>query len=207
MVIQDPSRCTHLAAPSVVRTHKFISALAYAPIVLHTDFVTDCLSKDEFLSPNDYILRDSASESRFGFTMTDSHAKAKANKNRLLHGHTIYCVEGIHGGFDVFKSIVEANGGRCALYRGRAGTMIPSRRSDSDAGHTGDESESETVHLISGIKREDVRLWPRFRQMAEGSRMSPKIVKADWLLDIAMSQELRSEDRYELREEDVTVGE
>lgn len=41
--------------------------------------------------------------------------------------------------------------------------------------------------------------------MARDSRKVPRIVRADWLLDIAMSQEWRWKDSLELKEEDVPV--
>jgi Regulator of Ty1 transposition protein 107 BRCT domain len=197
IVTQDPSRATHLAAPSILRTHKFVSALAYAPTVLSTDFIDKCLEKDEFLEPNGFLLQDKANEKRFHMTLAESQKRAKENRNKLFQGRTIYCVENINGGFDTFKSIIEANGGQCNMYRGRPGTMVPSRRPDSETSTTEDDAEAEVL-LISGPDKEQARIWSRFRQMAEGSRKVPKIIQSDWLLESAMAQKVLPVGNHEL---------
>lgn len=195
---QDPSRATHLAAPSILRTHKFISAMAYAPTIISTDFIDKCLEKDEPLDPEAFLLQDKVNEKRFHISLAESRSRAKENRNKLLQGRTIYCVDNIHGGFDTYKSIIEANGGQCNLYRGRPGTMVPSRRADSETSTTDDDNQGE-VFLISGQGKDQERLWSRFRQMAEGSRKIPRIVRSDWLLECAMAQKILPVGDHELR--------
>lgn len=203
--MQDPARCTHLAAPKIIRTPKFVNALAYAPQIINSKFVTDCIKKDELLDPDDYPLEDTQVEKTHHFTIAQAQINAKKNKNKLLNGKLIYCVEGIRGGFETFKSIIETNGGQCPLFRGRLGTTIPSARamSESSSGESGEQDHPEEVYLISGVERVHSKLWPKFRQMALGARRVPKIVKTDWLLDVAMSQEWRSTGGYELTEDDI----
>lgn len=41
--------CTHLAAAQIVRTEKFLCALAYAPVVVSLKWVEDCIAKDSLL--------------------------------------------------------------------------------------------------------------------------------------------------------------
>ncbi|KAJ5168293.1 uncharacterized protein N7482_003887 [Penicillium canariense] len=202
MVVQDARRCTHLAAPSILRTTKFVNALAYAPVIMSTDFVANCLKKDELLNPKDFPLVDKAAESKFHFSLAKSSERAKKNKNRLLRGFRIYCVEDIRGGFDAFKSIVEANGGECMLFRGRLGLANNSRREESDDDDDMQDYEGgrHEAFLLSSAERKHARLWPRFCQVAGDIKRTPRIVRVDWLLDMAMSQELRSADEYELNE-------
>ncbi|KAM5480507.1 regulator of Ty1 Transposition [Microsporum audouinii] len=199
-VVTDPSRCTHLAAPSIKRTQKFVNALAHAPVIINSDFITDCLEKNELLDPGNYILKDKASEKKYKFSLEKARLRAQENKQQLLSGHTIYCTEKINGGFDAFKSIIEANGGQCVLYRGRSGTTISGRRSAVD---TSDQAEAEEVFLISGLDKSSVKLWEKFRTMARDAKRVPKIVRSDWILDIALSQEWRGGDSYEHADEDV----
>jgi hypothetical protein len=200
MVVQDARKCSHLAAPSVLRTPKFVNALAYGPVIVQVEFIEQCLKKNELLNPNDFLLRDKDAEKRFGLTLEQSKTNAKKNKNRLLQGHHIYCVETIRGGFEAFKSIVDANGGECNLFRGRV--SYQSKREESD-----DESEDERhsnrkeIYLLSSIATEHQKLWPRFRQLVHNMGKTPRIVRVDWLLDMAMSQELREAEEYELNEE------
>jgi hypothetical protein len=203
MVVQDARRCTHLAAPSILRTAKFVNALAYAPVIMSTDFVDNCLKQDELLDQEDFPLVDKTAESKFHISLAKSLENAKKNKNKLLRSFRVYCVEDIRGGFEAFKSIVEVNGGECLLFRGRLALNNTSRREESD-------DEDEQMHddkpgrneafLLSGAERKHARLWPRFRQLAGDVKRTPRIVRVDWLLDMAMSQELRAVDEYELNE-------
>ncbi|WEW55733.1 regulator of Ty1 Transposition [Emydomyces testavorans] len=202
MVVRDASKCTHLAAPSILKTHKFVNALAYAPKIISCDFVTDCLEKDKLLDPDKYRLRDKASEKKYGFSLEKARQRAKNNKNKLLEGRTIFCVETIHGGFDAFKSIIETNGGQCALYRGRSVTIVGRRASEGGTKQEHDEHKDE-VYLISGPDKNHMRLWPKFRTMVRDARKIPKIMRTEWLLEIALSQEWRWKDEYELTEENV----
>lgn len=204
MVVQDPRRCSHMAAPSILRTTKFVNALAYAPTIISTDFITECLKQDELLDVSKFTLADKAAENKFNFSLTKALKNAKANKNKLLKNFRIYCVEDVRGGFEAFKSIVETNGGQCLLFRGRLGLTAQSRRDESDDEDSemeDDEPGRHEVFLISGTESKHARLWPKFRQGAGEVKKTPRILRVDWLLDIAMSQELKTADGYELTED------
>ena len=205
LVVQDARKCSHLAAPSILRTPKFVNALAYSPVIVNIDFITQCLKKNELLDPKEFALVDKTAEERFSFSLGDAAAKAKKNKNKLLQGHNIYCVETIRGGFDAFKSIVDANGGNCLLFRGRLAHKVQPQDS-SDDGSDEDPSETE-VYLLSSVIPEHQKLWPRFRQIVQEIGKTPRIVRVDWLLDMAMSQELHAADDYELNEDMVERAE
>ena len=171
---------------------------------MSTDFITACLKADELLSPADFPLEDKEAEERYKFKLDSVTANAKKNKNKMLQGYRIYCVEDIRGGFDAFKSIVEANGGECLLFRGRLTLANNSRREESDD----EESEPEDDHparrelfLLSSASTKHSRAWPRFRQSVLDIKKTPRIVRVDWLLDMAMSQSTRAADEYELTED------
>lgn len=206
-VVQDAKKCTHLAAPSILRTPKFVNALAYAPVIVNDEFVTQCLAKNQLLDPADFPLVDKAAEKKFDFSLEESRARAQENKNKLLRGYRVCCVETIRGGFDAFKSIVEANGGECTLFRGRVSMNESRPRTNTDDEEDeGNYPEKNEVYLLSGVAPEQVKLWPRFRQMVQDVGKVPRIVNVNWLLDIAMSQEIRWKDEYELNEQSVTNG-
>ena len=197
IITQDPASATHLVSPHIVRTQKFACAMARGPTVLSTNFIDQCLLQGTRLRPEDYLLKDANGEQRLGFKITDATAKAKANKGRLLHGYTIYCTENIRGGFDSYKSIAEANGSTCRLFRARVGSTITSRAGGSD--ETDDEEEEEEyVYLVSGASPEEKKVWPKFRTMVHGAGKVPKVVRSDWMLDLALRQEVRWLDGYEL---------
>ncbi|KAJ5606141.1 hypothetical protein N7510_008922 [Penicillium lagena] len=203
MVVQDARRCTHLAAPSILRTPKFVNALAYAPVIVNIEYITSCLKKNELLNPAEFPLKDQVAETKFGFSLAHAAKLAKKNKNKLLQGYRIYCVESIRGGFEAFQSIAQANGGECSLFRGRLQLAKHSRREESDDEDSDmeDEPVKDEVFLLSSLAPEHTRLWPRFRQVSHDIHKTPRIVRVDWLLDMAMSQETRAADDYELTEE------
>lgn len=110
-------------------------------------------------------------------------------------------METIRGGFDAFKSIVEANGGECTLFRGRV-SINDTRHDDSSSDveeNNPDHSMKNDVFLLSGEELEHAKLWPRFRQMVFEVGKTPRIVNVNWLLDSAMSQEVRWKDDYEYK--------
>lgn len=202
MITQDPAKCTHLAAPHIVRTQKFICALAYAPVVLSTHFVEQCLAENKKLSPERFELKDPLGEQRLGVTLADATARAKINKGHLLRGCSIYCTETIHGGYETYKSIVEANGGNCLLYRARATTNATTRDPEDI------ESElAQYMYLMSGVTPDEAKLWPKFRKTARAAGKTPRIVKTDWMIDTGLSQRIQWHDYYELTEKELVADE
>lgn len=161
------------------------------------------------LDANKYALRDKEAEKRYGFTLEQARKRAEKNRNRLLRGrNTIFCVETIRGGFEAFKSIVETNGGSCAMYRGRPVAVVGRTKeeedsTDSDEDGDGDRGvEENEVYLISGNDKSHMRLWPKFRAMVRDAQKIPRIVRSEWLLEIAISQEWRWKDEWEWKEDD-----
>ncbi|KAI4116854.1 MAG: hypothetical protein LQ345_002796 [Seirophora villosa] len=205
LVTQDPTHCTHLAAPNLLRTRKFICALAYAPMVISSDYIDDCLAKEKRLEPEDYLLKDSDGEQRHGFQLNDSLSRAKNHRGRLLRGMTIYCTEAIKGGFDTYKAIIESNGGKCLLYKGRSGSVTASRAAGQEEDPNGTvENGAKHLYLVSGTTPAEVALWSKFRSMVQGAGLVPRIAETDWLLNVALRQELHWSDRCELKEEYVS---
>lgn len=184
---------------------KFICALAHAPVVLSTNFVDDCLSENRLLDPEDYLLEDTEGEQKMHFKLSDALVRAQKNRGKLLRGYSIYCTEFVHGGFDTYKSIVETNGGKCLLYRARAGTGSMLRAGLDEDSDASESSQPEKVYLISGKTLEEAKLWPKFRQMVEGMGKIPIVVAHDWMLNIALSQEMHWRDDYALTEKHIVA--
>ncbi|KAL8839483.1 MAG: hypothetical protein Q9170_001706 [Blastenia crenularia] len=207
LVTQDPTHCTHLAAPSILRTKKFVCALAHAPIVISSDYVVDCLAKDKRLEPEDYLLNDPAGEQRLGFVLSEATSRAKNQRGRLLRGMRIYCTEPVKGGFDTYKAIIEANGGTCLLYKARASSAAALRTAGADEDSDGTtQDELDYMYLISGLSPAEIALWPKFRSMVHDAGKHPRIVETDWLLNSALRQELHWNEGFELTKERVSNG-
>ncbi|KAI5293859.1 hypothetical protein KEM52_005097 [Ascosphaera acerosa] len=198
-VVSEPKRCTHLAAPSILRTPKFLSAVAYAPQILSDRFVEDCIAQKTLPAPEDYLLRDAASEKRYKISLQDVRARAQANQNNLFQGMTFYCIENIQGGYDVFRSIAETNGGQCLLYRGRSGSVRRREKAGGESGKgSGDKPDEDDAILLSGDAAPQKKVWEKFRDHAKQVGRRPRIVRVDWLIECVLAQEVRSVKPWEL---------
>ncbi|TAQ89446.1 hypothetical protein B7494_g2221 [Chlorociboria aeruginascens] len=190
LVVQDPTNCTHLAAPRIVRTQKFLCALASGPTIVTSDFIDTCVETGEIPAVGAFLLKDHENERKFGLKLKDMVSRAKANKRQLLCRIPIYCTAEIPNGPETYKAIVEANGGTISVYRARGGSIIKPTDPEEDDG------EPEPVYLVSGLKPEERKLWPKFEEMAKAGNMIPRIVHSEWLLDVAMSQQLKWHQKY-----------
>jgi hypothetical protein len=57
------------------------------------------------------------------------------------------------------------------------------------------------VYLISSTSDEEVKLWEKFEAEARKKGLEPRIVKTDWLINLAMSQRVEWDEKWELKEE------
>lgn len=190
-IVQENQPCDYLVAPQVVRTVKFLSALARGAVVLSSEFIEKVLELGQVPEPEDFILKDEDSERRYGFKLEQSMARARANRGKLLRGIPVYCTEKIHNGPESYRSIAEANGAIFKLYRARSGTTIKPTTAEEDG-----FAKPEPVYLLTGSSADEQQMWERFRDMAEKGNMEPRIVAADWLLDVAMAQQVRFKDKF-----------
>lgn len=170
----------------MVRTHKFLCALATGVGILSTDFIDACLTSPNVLPPPEsFVLQDKAKEKHFKVKLADAVKRAKSNSGRLLGGIAVYCTEAIPNGPGTYKTIVEFNGGEFAIFRAKAETL-----------RMREEGEEEAVYLLTGTSIKEKALWPKFTQMAEDNGYEPRIVQVEWLLDAAMRQEVKWHDAY-----------
>jgi hypothetical protein len=139
-----------------------------------------------------YLLKDAANEKRFKLKLKDAVRRAKFNSRRLLQDVAVCCTADIVNGPDTFRAIVEANGGIFYVYRGRGGFVL---KRDEGEGEE-EQHENEPIYLLSGLKPEEKKVWLKFEQMARDGGMVPRIVLTEWLLDTAMSQEIKWDDNY-----------
>ncbi|KAH8665860.1 BRCT domain-containing protein [Tricladium varicosporioides] len=187
-VVEDPTNCTHLAAPMMVRTKKFLCALASGPTVVTTDFIEACIKEGDIPDTNKFALKDSTNEKKFGVKLKDVVVRAKANKRSLLRRVLVYCTQDIPNGPVTFQDIVVANGGTFNLYRGKP--ILKKTNPDED------DTGPEPVYLLSGEKPAEKKLWDSFTKMAKEANMIPRIVSTEWLLDTAMAQQHKWDKKY-----------
>ena len=189
-VVSDGQPCDYLVAPQIVRTVKFLRNLSKGATILTSDWVEECLSAGDIMPPEDYLLQDEENEAKFGFELQTSVDRAAKLKGRLLWGLPIYCTSSIKSGMESYRAIAETNGAIFLPYSARSGTTIKPTKPEEDIGGP------EPVYLLSSVSPEEKKLWPKFQEMAIQGNMQPRIVAADWLLDVVMKQELSFDDRY-----------
>lgn len=131
-------------------------------------------------------------------TLSDSLARARINNRRLLRGWTIYVTHNIAAGYETFRAMIEVNGGQAVVYKGRTGVQLPRARlrrdEDPDAGaesqHQGGDVECDYVYLVSGSEDDESKLWGTFQALAKKQGLQARIVKTEWLLNLALKQEV-----------------
>ncbi|KAI7364078.1 hypothetical protein KC328_g18825, partial [Hortaea werneckii] len=215
-----PEAVDILVAPRILRTKKFVAALASAPLVVDSKYL-DAALKQGKLPSKPSLLHDRETEDRLGFRLSEALDRARTNRHKLLSGWTIFVTKDIQGGFETYKEIIRVNGGEVMMYAGRTGLkMPPSRRSrrekgqgdgsgseDGEGGAAGEESQNQggedeldCVYLVSGTTEAEKKLWKGFRSTAEKQELVPRIVRTDWLLNAAMSQRVRWDAKWALDE-------
>ncbi|POR35195.1 BRCT domain-containing protein [Tolypocladium paradoxum] len=190
-IVIEGQPCDYVVAPNVMRTVKFLCALARGATGLSTDFIEHALQTGEVPAPDDFLLKDEAAEKKYNLKLERSASRAKANRGKLLQGIPIYCTENIRNGPESYQAIAEANGAIFKLYRARSGTTIKPTTAEEDGG-----APPEPVYLLSNNMGDDKHLWPRFEEMAKNGNMEPRIVAPDWLLDVAMAQQVRFDKKF-----------
>ncbi|KAF7860845.1 hypothetical protein EAF04_008363 [Stromatinia cepivora] len=180
-----------MAAPKMVRTRKFLVGLAHGPTVVSDKYIEACIKAGKMLDVEDFPLEDTENEKKHKIKLKDALSRAKVNKGRLLNTVPIYCTTDIDNGVETYKDIAEVNGATFGVYKGRP-TIKPTRPED-------DDGPPEPVYLISSDKRSEQALYSKFEEMAKAGNMEPRIVKVEWLLDVAMSQQIKWDKKYLLK--------
>lgn len=191
---QDPRDVDILVAPKLLRTRKFVAALACAPLVVDTKYLDTALKQNKLVE-NPAPLFDREGEERYGFKLSDAIERAAANERQLFDGWTIFVTKDVNGGYDTYKDIVTLNGGSALLYQGRTGLTLPRPRESKD-----DEDEANGVYLVSGRTDAELKLVKTFRALADKQGVKARVVETNWLLNAAMSQTISWEDRWEVTE-------
>ncbi|PPQ92154.1 hypothetical protein CVT25_008779 [Psilocybe cyanescens] len=139
------SECTHLLAPHVVRTEKFLCALASrAPWVLQDKWAIDSAKAKKVLPEKDFILKDKSGENKYGVNLVQALKRAKdfIENGGLLAGHTFYLTPKVPVDAKLLKNVVVACGGQVT-------SQTPTLRIINAA--------PSTRHVISC--KEDIAIW------------------------------------------------
>ncbi|KAF7296145.1 hypothetical protein MKEN_01429800 [Mycena kentingensis (nom. inval.)] len=111
-ITKDPTECTHLIAPSIVRTEKFLGALARRAWILSKDWALDSAAANKLLAEKDYILSDPASEEKWGFKLRDAMKRAQDVGGEVFKGMTFYATRNVKVDQQMLRTVIEAQGGK-----------------------------------------------------------------------------------------------
>ncbi|KAJ7497377.1 hypothetical protein FB451DRAFT_1076020 [Mycena latifolia] len=106
------SECTHLLAPSLVRTEKLLIALASGAFILSDKWATDSAAANKLLPEKDYILNDKVNERKWNFRLVDAMARAKEVGGKLFENKTFYVTSQVPVETKLLKNVVAAQGGK-----------------------------------------------------------------------------------------------
>ncbi|QSZ30387.1 hypothetical protein DSL72_004910 [Monilinia vaccinii-corymbosi] len=177
-----------MAAPKMVRTRKFLVGLAHGPTIVSEKFIEACIKAGKILKAEAFPLEDTENEKRHKVKLKDALARARANKGRLLNTIPIYCTASIDNGTETYRDIAEVNGATFGVFKGRP--IIKPTKLEEDNG------SPDPIYLISSDKKSEQALYSKFEEMAKAGNMEPRIVTVEWLLDVAMSQQLKWDEEY-----------
>ncbi|KAI1520847.1 BRCT domain containing protein [Pyrenophora tritici-repentis] len=209
-ITDDFKKVDLVCAPQPVRTKKFIAAMACAPTLVSTSYLDYALKNNKLPPAENHLLQAKDFEKANKFRLSEAVERAKQNKHRLLKDWTIFCTEKVAGGFETYKEIIQVNGGKCTLWKGRGMTVSASKRilntSDKEVSQNQVEDEGDILYLISDADKKEFSNWTKFRELAQKHDMIPRIVKTEWLLNVAMAQYVHWDPQWELTEELVNAA-
>ncbi|KAF2018943.1 BRCT domain-containing protein [Aaosphaeria arxii CBS 175.79] len=209
-ITDDYSNVDVMCAPKIVRTKKFVAALACGPTIVRTSYLDFVLTKNKLPPVEKHLLHDEEFEKEHGFRLDEAIERAKQNKKRLLRDWTIYVTDAVTGGAQTYRDIIAANGGKSNMWKGRANQINASKRTiqpvPGDVSQNQEEDEGDVIYLISEAKKSEFPLWEKFRDLAKKHDMVPRIVKTEWLLFVAMAQYVHWDPEWELNEDMVSAS-
>ncbi|KAI0039891.1 hypothetical protein FA95DRAFT_1503597 [Auriscalpium vulgare] len=106
------NECTYLIVNNIVRTEKFLCAMAVAPHIVTEKWATASAAAKKLLPPDKYRLHDAENERKYDFKLTDALARAKSHEGRLFAGMVFYVTNKVPVDKKLLKNVVAAHGGQ-----------------------------------------------------------------------------------------------
>ncbi|KAG2097274.1 uncharacterized protein F5147DRAFT_583688 [Suillus discolor] len=109
-----PNDCTHLIAKGIVRTEKFLCAIASSPFVLTEGWVNSSVRSGKLLPETDFLISDPESERKWNFKLSASLERAKREDGGegLLKGMTFYVTPKVEIDLKLLKAVIASAGGQ-----------------------------------------------------------------------------------------------
>ncbi|KAJ3416308.1 Structural maintenance of chromosomes protein 6 [Chytridiales sp. JEL 0842] len=107
---KDVTLCTHLVTSKVVRTEKFLMAVALGKEIVVEEWIHQSVEAGRWLNPKKFQLHDKDFERRMEFSLSRSLETAKRRK--LLEGYSVYVTPQVQPNEETMRRLVEASGGK-----------------------------------------------------------------------------------------------
>lgn len=109
-----PNDCTHLVTKGIVRTEKFLCAIASSPFVLTEGWVNSSVRTGKLLPETDFLISDPESERKWNFKLSTSLERAKREDggDSLLKGMTFYVTPKVEIDLKLLKAVIASAGGQ-----------------------------------------------------------------------------------------------
>ncbi|KAF9925713.1 hypothetical protein FBU30_004579 [Linnemannia zychae] len=161
---------THLVAKNVSRTEKFLNALAQGKVIVHEDWLQACIDANAILDENNYQIKDTENEAKFGMKLQESLELAREKK--VFENCVFYISPSTVPKLAALKMLVEAGGGKAtallqtglgflkdrivknnaqkeAIARKDKGRQGQKNKAQDEEEDEGDEEEEEILAVVS----------------------------------------------------------
>ncbi|WBW75460.1 BRCT domain protein Brc1 [Schizosaccharomyces osmophilus] len=180
-ITSNPSKCTHLVAPRILRTAKFLCAIPNGPQVVTMEWLQDSIKQRHPSAEDKYLLKDEEKEKEIGCSIQDSLKRAREKGPTLLENYVIYLTSKTvaPGNVSAVTSIVKSNGGACSTISNFNKRLT---------------KHLENGNIIVITCQEDRHIWENFLSSIE-TYQNTFLQNYDWLMKTILRQELDASEK------------
>ncbi|CCG81571.1 BRCT domain protein [Taphrina deformans PYCC 5710] len=187
--VEDPVNASHLIAPRIARTKKFVVAIAACEFFVHWDWLLDSVQAQKLLPESSFPPEAAPSapwSKNLAFNNILERAKGFRHSGGFLAGLTILISDAVTkiGGFETYRDIVEVNGGTCGLV-GRRGTDTKDGRVIMIADGKGDPAIHRYLQSLGGKNGEKNK-----ENRITSQAGKAEVYDREWLMTCSIRQEL-----------------
>ncbi|ESO05728.1 hypothetical protein HELRODRAFT_191367 [Helobdella robusta] len=102
--------CTHLVAPKILRTVKFLTCVSHASYVVTSQWLENSIAASQFLDPCSFLLKDEEVEQKLNFDFQKNIKHRSSGK--LFQGLQMYMTPNISPPVSFLRELVKCHGGQ-----------------------------------------------------------------------------------------------
>jgi hypothetical protein len=183
-LVEKPNLAQTIVAPKVLRTEKFLCALANAVNILKPVYLEDCLAAGELIHPIPDKYRLDFADKKLFNALQRARDIQQSGKPAIFDGITFNVAPGVSGGFDVFNRIVQSHGAHSSV-------LISSKNKKFTT------SRNHRIILIAtGSQQQQVQQFKQ--QSAKGDKVTRVAYSTDWVYKCILEMKLSFDAVYEL---------